>query len=43
MDGLESIISECKYGLVKKKMAFEPGNMIKSLFEEGSFDSSVYY
>lgn len=42
MDGLKGITSEFKYGLVQKKeMTFEPRNIIKSLFEEGSFDSSV--
>lgn len=47
MDGLANITSEFKHGLIqkekkKKKMAFKPGNEgIKSLFEEGSFDSIV--
>lgn len=41
MDGFKRITSEFKYGLVPKKIIFEPRNIIKSLFEEGSFDSSV--
>lgn len=41
---LADITFEFKHGLIqkKKKMSFKPGNEgIKSLFEEGSFDSIV--
>lgn len=44
MDGIANITFEFKHGLIKKKkkMSFKPGNEgIKSLFEEGSFDSIV--
>lgn len=35
MDGLENITSELKYGI------WACNDVIKSLFEEGSFDSNV--